>query len=441
MSPFSRTLVALALGASFLSVSGCDLLKKKSDTKETDDDDSSSKKKKKKKDDEPSSSATAVSSQSATPPSTGDGPMVTIAAGTLKAGYACGAVPRVTDEELLWPSLSMTEFSIDVYPYPNDPQQAAKTGVTRDEAATLCKAKQKRLCTELEWERACKGPDNTTFEYGTAYDANACKVNTSLMPMPNTRGKCGSPFGIKDTHGLAMEWTSSDWGRGKSGLATVRGSSAANIVRERCASGQGKAPGESAKDIGFRCCSGPENAAVVDLKLSSQAPLTEDPSVDANLAGAMLKAMPKDHQSVDNATVKFDKIWRWHPRDNEELIVGRWAGVTTKKTRFFEIAVFKVCGDVPAKIAGMKGPVGKLANVSVGTNAERATSAVETKSDAKTDSGSVVLSYWYGSVKLEEPPWVKQRNVLPDDSDSKTSPRTPIGPALGGGKVKIKTTK
>ena len=434
---FGRAALAAALVVGFGSGLGCDLLKKKADTKETDDDDdSSSTKKKKKKSDDPAPSASATPTPSAAP-SGGDGPMVTIPAGTLKAGYACGAVPRVTDEELLWPNVAMNEFSIDVYPYPNDPAQAAKTSVSRDDASTLCKAKGKRLCTELEWERACKGPDNTTFEYGTSYDKDACKVNASLMPMPGTRAKCGSAFGVKDTHGLAFEWTSSDWGRGKSGLGTVRGSSGADIVRERCAAGKGKAPNESAKDVGFRCCSGPENPAVVDLKIAPQAPLTEDPSVDATLAAAMMRAMPKDHQSVENATVKFDKIWRWHPRDNEELLVGRWAGVTSKKTRFFEVAVFKVCGDTPARIAGMKGPVAKLANVSVGTNIDKASSAVETKSgDAKSDTGTVNLSYWYGSVKLEEPAWVKARNVLPDDPDAKT---VTTRPSVVSPKIKVKT--
>jgi hypothetical protein len=136
----------------------------------------------------------------------------------------------------------------------------------------------------------------------------------------------------------------------------------------------------------------------------------------------MLKAMPKDHQTVEGATVKFDKIWRWHPRDNEELLVGRWAGRSNKGTTWGELVVFKVCGDAPARIASMKGPVGKLGDPTVGTNLERATSAVETK----TDKGNVTLSYWYGSVKIEDPPFVKPGSSLPDDDGVKMPVRLPV---------------
>lgn len=413
------SLAPLSLAA--LTSTGCDKLLKKDKEKtshaDDDDDDDDAPRKKKKAKGEPSSdasaSAAAAPSASAPAPAGGNGPSVTIPAGTLRAGHACGGVPRVTDEELVWPSVPMSEFSIDVYPYPNDPSQAARTGVTQAEASSLCQARGKRLCTELEWERACKGSDNKTFEYGSQYNKDACKPLATNMP--DARAKCVSDVGVKDMHGLVFEWTSSDWGRGKSGLATVRGSSgASNIVHERCAAGEGRAPGTSSNDIGFRCCAGPTNPAVVDLKLEKQAPLTEDPSVDATLAANMLKAMPKDHQSVDNATVKFDKIWRWHPRDNEELIVGRWVGRSNKGTTWAELAVFKVCGDTPARIANMPGPVGKVGDPTVGTNLEKATAS----GDTKTDSGKITLSYWYGSVKIEAPPFVKPGNSLPDDASA-----------------------
>jgi len=414
----SSGLVLFAVLALGVGSAGCDKLLKHDKAKSSDDDDdddTSSKKKKKKSADDSAASAsasasTAPSASASAAAATGGGPMIVIPTGTLRAGSACGAVPRVTDEELVWPSIPMNEFSIDVYPYPNDPSQPARTNVSQTEASTLCQAQHKRLCSELEWERGCKGAENKTFEYGIQYQKDACKLLSTLMP--NARAKCTSDFGVKDTHGLVYEWTSSDWGRGKSGLVATRGSGeAGNIVRERCASGQGRAAGDTSKLVGFRCCSGPENSPVVDLKLERQAPITEDPSIDPTLAAAMLKAMPKDHQTVDNATVKFDKLWRWHPRDNEELLIGRWAGRSTKGTTWFELTVFKVCGDAPARIASMKGPVAKIGGPTVGTNLERASATIETKAD----KGSITMSYWYGSVKLDEPPFVKPGNSLPDD--------------------------
>ena len=426
-----RVLLVLTLLASGVGATGCDKLFKKTSDKSADEDEDdakSSKKKKKKSDDEDSdkkpaasASASAAAAPSATTaPEAGAGPMVVVRAGVLKAGHSCGAVPRVTDEELVWPNVPMNEFSIDVFPYPNDPSQAARTGVTQSEARTLCQARGKRLCSELEWEKGCKGVESKTFEYGNQYNKDACKMLASFMP--NARAKCVSDFGVKDTHGLVFEWTSSDWGRGKSSLVTVRGSSGpGNVVRERCASGVGRAAGESTKDIGFRCCSGAENPAVVDLKLVKQAPLTEDPSIDPVLADAMLRAMPKDHQSVDNATVKFDKLWRWHPRDNEELLVGRWSGRSKKGTPWAEVAVFKACGDTPARIASMKGPVGKLGDPTVGTNLEKVSVTAETKSD----KGALTMSYWYGSVRIVDPAFVKAGNSLPDD-DTKPSVRPDV---------------
>lgn len=409
----------LAIGATWLVLAGCDQLTGKKATKddETEEDDEPKKKKKKKKDDGATSSATASASAAPTASasasasaSEGDkGPMVTIPGGTLRAGASCGAVPRVTDEELVHPSIAMNEFSIDVYPFPNDPSRAPKTGVTRDEAAGLCREAGKRLCTELEWERACKGSDNLTFEYTGNYDKDACAAPPGLMP--GKRQKCTSSFGVADLHGLAFEWTASAWGRGTgASLATVRGyQGSSNVVRERCASGAGRDPNKPGAEVGFRCCSGSENAAVVDLSLIKREVLTADDRVDPDLARDLMKAMPQDHQTVDGAALSFDKIWRWHPRDNEELVLGRWTGRIGRNNPFFELVVFKVCGGVPARVARIRGPVEKLERLRQLDNArERLVFDVSTDKDR----GEVKLAYWYGSVAVTQPDWIKEGNSI-----------------------------
>ena len=43
-----------------------------------------------------------------------------------------------------------------------------------DEAVSACEAAGKRLCTAEEWVTACRGPDETTYAYGDAYDAEIC---------------------------------------------------------------------------------------------------------------------------------------------------------------------------------------------------------------------------------------------------------------------------
>jgi formylglycine-generating enzyme len=373
--------------------------------------------------DKPSTGQAGVASGAASAASpAAAGPQVKIAAGTLKAGTPWGGTPRITTEELVGESITMGEFTIDVLPYPNDPTKPVRVDVSRDEAAALCVEAGKRLCTELEWERACKGPSNTTFEYGQAWSNTHCKPAADLLP--DKRPKCVSGFGVKDLHGLVFEWTSSAWGRGTSGdLATVRGGpGTAGVLQARCANGQSREPSSKGKDVGFRCCSGPANPAAVGVTLQRQAPMVEEPSVEAGLATAMLKAMPADHRSLANVDVGFDKVWRWHPRDNEELLIGRWTGKPKdNKGAFHELAVFKVCGNAPALIARMRGPAAKVQSPGAGGDAQKVSAAVGTG----TDSGDVKLSYWYGSVNVENPSWLKAGNSV-DVADKPDKPVTKV---------------
>lgn len=361
-----------------------------------------------------SGSASAAASVSA-------GPSITIPAGTLRAGMLCSATPRVTTEELVGDSISLGEFSIDMYPYPNDPAQPARVNVSREEAAGLCAAAGKRLCSELEWERACKGPNNATFESGPSYNPSNCKRQTDLLP--DKRPKCVSAFGVKDLHGLVFEWTSSPWGRGTSGdLGTVRGGfGAAGMLQARCANGQSRPPSTRASDLGFRCCSGPANAAQVNLELRRQPPIVDEPAVETNLAAAMLRAMPADHRAVPGAEVRFIKVWRWHPRDNEELLLARWSVRPNDRSQRTgsEIAVFKVCGQTPSLVARVRGPVESLGSPGAGANPQN----VSLSASTGPDRGDVKLTYSYGSVHVDQPAWLKAGNMLatPEPTASSTA--------------------
>jgi formylglycine-generating enzyme required for sulfatase activity len=422
------TILALAALACAAPSMGCDSLASKD--RDGDEDERPKKKKKRASDDNeerattptasaaPSATSAAPAPTEAAPPSE-TGATVAIPAGTLRAGHTCGAVPRVTDEELAGPSIAMGEFRIDAYPYPNEAGKPPHTGVSRSEAEALCGARGKRLCTELEWERACKGPDQRVFPYGDGYDKAACE--TPASGLAGSAPKCASGFGVRDTHGLAFEWTSSAWGRGKQGLATVRGhKGAANVVRERCASGQGRSPEERSAEIGFRCCSGPVNPAIVDLALVRQPVLVEDPRPSRERIAELLRAMPDDHEKVDGVSVSFDRAWRWHPRDNEELLVTRWIGQPDDRSApFYELAIFKECGGKPQRVARMRGPVDELERL-------RDASAEKLVVDIRTDKdkGEVTLGYWYGSVKVTEPAWVKAGNRV-----ERASAAIPRGPA------------
>lgn len=185
------------------------------------------------------------------------GEKVGIPAGKLVAGSTPGDRGR---DPMLEPALlevELSAFEIDKLPYPNDPRQVPKTAVTREQAHELCAERGGRLCSELEWERACKGPDATPYAGGQIWDPGCATA-------PET---CASGFGVL-AMGMAMrEWTASDVlpiEKLQPQAAAVRGAGAeAADVDHRCAHRVAVSPDAGSGDIGFRCCYGDANAATI----------------------------------------------------------------------------------------------------------------------------------------------------------------------------------
>lgn len=362
-------------------------------------------------------------------PTEDPGPIITIPAGTLVAGTPCQKVPRITNEELEGVGFQMDEFTIDAYPYPNDPNKTPMTSVSRDQAAAMCKARGRRLCTELEWERACKGPSNTAYPYGDSFSASKCKGSATLLSATKSYETCASAFGVKAIYGAVWEWTASDWGRGGAGgVATVRGGGHDNpAVRHRCANGQSRAPTETSADLGFRCCGGPVNPAAVNLELDHRSPIVADPSVDPGLASQLMNALPSEMRNVPGFVPTIDRVWRWHPRDNEEVIIARYRARQLVGTgQFFHPVVFHICGNSTVRSAKLRGPVERVLEPTVGSNPQRVAIAVETESD----KGEVVFTYHYGNVSVTQPAWVKTGNQI----ETKRTLRIPPIRRLPGGK-------
>jgi formylglycine-generating enzyme required for sulfatase activity len=156
------------------------------------------------------------------------GPVVTIPKGTLEAGSKCMDVPRSRPDELLYEDVALGEFQMDVYPYPNEPNKPALVNVTWEKAKQLCEERGKRLCTEMEWERACKGPKNLTYMWGNGFKTKRCDGQKDLLN--GARPECKTEFGVMDMVGGAMEWTASEWERGTpSGHKVVRGARAEKV--------------------------------------------------------------------------------------------------------------------------------------------------------------------------------------------------------------------
>jgi formylglycine-generating enzyme required for sulfatase activity len=178
-----------------------------------------------------------------------------------KGSFVAGSVPgdkgRDPVLEAAELEVDLGAFTIDRYLYPNDPSKPPLTGVARAKAAELCEQAGGRLCTDLEWERACKGPEGTTFAGSSGWDPKCAKEPTT----------CASGFGVLGMGAALREWTSSDVmpiEDMQPRAAAVRGAaSSAPGTDHRCAHRTAIDPTATAPDLGFRCCRGAPNAAQI----------------------------------------------------------------------------------------------------------------------------------------------------------------------------------
>jgi formylglycine-generating enzyme required for sulfatase activity len=255
--------------------------------------------------------------------------MAYVPAGVLIAGTPPDRLPRVADEEMAGEQVVLHGFYIDLYPYPNEPGAIPTTNLTQSEARALCEQQGKRLCTELEWERACKGPDNTTYEYGDTYKAAVCGTGTARALTPaGLHPGCASAFGVHDLHGSVATWTSSQWRRdpAKTGLVTLRGGPGTpGELVGRCASGRAAKPEARREDVGVRCCAGEPNGFEVVLNVKRGAPLTL--LRESKLAAELERLVPDDLRAATAGRraedqFKVERTWIWHPLGNEELALG-----------------------------------------------------------------------------------------------------------------------
>jgi formylglycine-generating enzyme required for sulfatase activity len=54
--------------------------------------------------------------------------------------------------------------------------------IDRNQAADACANAGKRLCTDSEWLRACRGPSGTTYPYGNTRQPGACNEQRAVHP-------------------------------------------------------------------------------------------------------------------------------------------------------------------------------------------------------------------------------------------------------------------
>ncbi|MBO6938138.1 MAG: hypothetical protein JJ863_24430 [Deltaproteobacteria bacterium] len=254
-------------------------------------------------------------------------PIASIPAGEVLVGSRPGSLGRNATAEADLIPISLPAFEIDRRPYPNDPNRPAMVNVDRRQAAELCERDGKRLCTELEWERACKGDTDRLFPVGDTFA---------------TEGM--SPFGVYAMGTAHGEWTASpdvrDLAPGTANAAVFRGAAPDQEAPfHRCAARRATAPSTQSRHLTFRCCRGAEPEATYPTERTTPRVQRLEQSLDemkAHLASVPEVAdfadrfVPATDESMTRAVGDLELLhgWelagpvlRWTPVDGEEVWV------------------------------------------------------------------------------------------------------------------------
>ena len=158
------------------------------------------------------------------------------------------------------------DYCIDRYEYTPEGYTYPITHVSWGEAQNLCRAMNKRLCFEDEWEFACEGPDALPYPYGTVRDGKKCNHDfpeEELVTGPDqfidrrvakdALPECKSPFGVFNMVGNVDEWTTRYAGK-KPFRSILRGGWWL-VGRNRCrAATANHNELYAGVQTGFRCC-------------------------------------------------------------------------------------------------------------------------------------------------------------------------------------------
>ncbi len=169
-----------------------------------------------------------------------------------KAAFPKGSVKggKVSGAEGVALAKAGKAYCLDAYEFPGRGSKP-RANVTFTAAEGLCKQAGKRLCSDDEWRRACRGPGGADFPYGGEFDAGRCNTEDESgsersIEAGGKFSRCRSAVGAYDMSGNVAEWTADQ---------TVRGGDAASADEDAaCSAGGRRAPGSARPSIGFRCC-------------------------------------------------------------------------------------------------------------------------------------------------------------------------------------------
>lgn len=136
---------------------------------------------------------------------------------------------------------TLPAYYIDRFESPNQQGEHSTVKATWEEARAACEGMGKRLCSDLEWERACKGPESFVYSYGDTFKPDVCGADIASDSNKDRRSdhragslaECKSGYGVFDMSGGPREWTASTGSRdasahilrgGKKGISFNNGS-------------------------------------------------------------------------------------------------------------------------------------------------------------------------------------------------------------------------
>ncbi len=159
------------------------------------------------------------------------------------------------DPEQNWPDEVMPEeVKAEVDAWNQQWEGVLEFGRTWPQAKALCEQRGKRLCTEDEWEKACKGPQNWSYTYGNSFVEGACPDSGYLDEYrANKHPACKSGYGVFNMGGGIVEWTSSP--AGSDSFTAKPGYVGQDEKSTRCAGRFERAKTFTNKNMGVRCCS------------------------------------------------------------------------------------------------------------------------------------------------------------------------------------------
>ncbi|WP_375741736.1 SUMF1/EgtB/PvdO family nonheme iron enzyme [Corallococcus interemptor] len=160
-------------------------------------------------------------------------------------------------DEMRMDSVMVESFCVDEYEFPNQAGRKPRVSATWLDAKAACEGLGKRLCSEEEWEKACKGPGNARFSSGDEQAQTACNTGTTAAARPLAPSgafpSCRSGYGVVDLSGNVAEWTSSNF-PDSAEMIIKGGAFATSGDTARCSARRRGAPSLKATDVGFRCC-------------------------------------------------------------------------------------------------------------------------------------------------------------------------------------------